>query len=170
MIVVSYRMKRKIKKIFLEVISKTKNFSIKSCSMKLPKTKILPNLQGDWTTPIQYILFSSSFSMWTNVFRLKFLFDNFITPNVYSASFNSGECCRNVKTIQFSNFAIFTILYFMKFGVINMIISLLLYEFFDIVNFNSLSTFLINSLNSSSFVIVFLTLTKTCLFHWFKLI
>ena len=53
---VSYLMKRKIKKIFYEVISNTKIFNIKFCSMKLPTTKILPNLQGtrqggDWTTP-----------------------------------------------------------------------------------------------------------------------
>ena len=46
MIVVSYLMKRKIKKIFLEVISNTKIFYIKFCLMKLPTTKILPNLQG----------------------------------------------------------------------------------------------------------------------------
>ena len=50
MIVVSYLMKRKIKRIFLEVISNTKTFNIKFCSMKLPTTKILPNLQGNWTT------------------------------------------------------------------------------------------------------------------------
>ena len=48
-------MKRKIKKIFLELISNTKIFSIKFCSMKLQTAKILPNLQrgldkGDWTT------------------------------------------------------------------------------------------------------------------------
>ena len=45
MIAVSYPMKRKIKKIFLEVISNTKIFYIKFCLMKLPTTKILPNLQ-----------------------------------------------------------------------------------------------------------------------------
>ena len=39
-------MKRKIKKIFLEVISNTKIFNIKFCSMKLTMIKILPNLQG----------------------------------------------------------------------------------------------------------------------------
>ena len=50
MIVISYLMKRKIKKIFIEVIFNTKIFYIKFCSMKLPTTKILPNLQGDWTT------------------------------------------------------------------------------------------------------------------------
>ena len=38
-------MKRKIKKIILELIYKTKNFNIKFYSMKLPTTKILPNLQ-----------------------------------------------------------------------------------------------------------------------------
>ena len=47
MIVVSYSMKRKIKKIFLELFSNTKIFNIKFCSMKLPTTKILPNLQGE---------------------------------------------------------------------------------------------------------------------------
>ena len=46
MIAVSYLMKRKIKKIFLELISNTKIFNIKFCSMKLPTTEILPNLQG----------------------------------------------------------------------------------------------------------------------------
>ena len=46
MIAVSYQMKRKIKKIYLEVISNTKIFYIKFSSMKLPTTKILPNLQG----------------------------------------------------------------------------------------------------------------------------
>ena len=50
MIAVLYLMKRKIKKIFLELISNTKIFYIKFCSMYLPATKILPNLQGDWTT------------------------------------------------------------------------------------------------------------------------
>ena len=44
MIEISYLMKRKFKKIFLEVISNTKIFNIKFCSMKLPITKILPNL------------------------------------------------------------------------------------------------------------------------------
>ena len=37
---------KKIKKIFLEVISNTKIFNIKLCSIKLPTTKIFPNLQG----------------------------------------------------------------------------------------------------------------------------
>ena len=37
---------RKIKKIFFEVISNTKIFNLNFCSMKLPTTKILPNLQG----------------------------------------------------------------------------------------------------------------------------
>ena len=46
MIVVLYLVKRKIKKNFFEVISNTKIFNIKFCSMKLQTTKILPNLQG----------------------------------------------------------------------------------------------------------------------------
>ena len=46
MIAVSYLMKRKVKKIFLKIISKTKIFYIKFYSMKLTTTKILPNLQG----------------------------------------------------------------------------------------------------------------------------
>ena len=46
-IAVSYLMKRKIKKIFLELISNTKNFNIKFCLMKLPTTEIFPNSQGD---------------------------------------------------------------------------------------------------------------------------
>ena len=42
-------------KIFLEVISNTNILNIKFCSIKLPTTKILPNLQGakkgeDWIT------------------------------------------------------------------------------------------------------------------------
>ena len=45
MIAVSYLMKIKIKKIFIEVISNTKVLYIKFCSMKLPTTKVLPNLQ-----------------------------------------------------------------------------------------------------------------------------
>ena len=45
MIAVSYLMKSKIKKIFIEVISNTKIFYMKFCSMKLPTTKILSNLQ-----------------------------------------------------------------------------------------------------------------------------
>ena len=39
-------MKRKIKKIFFEVISNFKIFNIKFCSMKLPTTKIFLNLHG----------------------------------------------------------------------------------------------------------------------------
>ena len=50
MIAVSYLMKRKVKKIFLEVISNNKIFYLKFYSMKLPTTKFLPNLQWDWTT------------------------------------------------------------------------------------------------------------------------
>ena len=50
MIAVSYRIKRKIKKIFLEVISNTKIFNIKFCSIKLPTIQILINLQEDWKT------------------------------------------------------------------------------------------------------------------------
>ena len=46
MIAVFYLMKIKIKKIFLEVISNTKIFNIKNCSIKLPTTNIMPNLQG----------------------------------------------------------------------------------------------------------------------------
>ena len=46
MIVVSYLMKRKIKKIFHEEISNTKIFNIKFCLIKLSITKILINLQG----------------------------------------------------------------------------------------------------------------------------
>ena len=46
MIAVSYQVERKIKKIFLEVISNKKNFYIKFCSLKLPMIKILQNLQG----------------------------------------------------------------------------------------------------------------------------
>ena len=42
-IVVLYPMKRKIKKIFLKLISNTKIFTIKFCSVKLPTIKILPN-------------------------------------------------------------------------------------------------------------------------------
>ena len=38
---------KKIKNIFLEVISNTKIIYIKFCSMNLPTTKILPNLQED---------------------------------------------------------------------------------------------------------------------------
>ena len=50
-IVVSYLMKRKFKKIFLEVISNAKFFLYKFfVFMKLPTTKILSNLQRDWTT------------------------------------------------------------------------------------------------------------------------
>ena len=45
MILVSYPMKLKIKKIFFEVISNTKILFIKFYSMKLPTTKILPNFQ-----------------------------------------------------------------------------------------------------------------------------
>ena len=50
MIAVSYLMKRKIKKVFFEIISNTKNFLYKIFSMKLPTTKILQNFQWDWTT------------------------------------------------------------------------------------------------------------------------
>ena len=39
-------MKRKIKKIFFEVISNTKILNIKFCSIIFPTTKILPYLQG----------------------------------------------------------------------------------------------------------------------------
>ena len=45
MIAVSYLMKRKIKKVLFEIISNTKILSI-NFSMKLPTTKILPDLQG----------------------------------------------------------------------------------------------------------------------------
>ena len=45
MIAVSYIMKRKIKKIFFEVISNSKIFNI-IFSTKLSTTKIFPNLQG----------------------------------------------------------------------------------------------------------------------------
>ena len=45
-IAVSYLKKRKIKKIFLEVIPNTKIFYIKFCLMKLQTTKILTNLEG----------------------------------------------------------------------------------------------------------------------------
>ena len=47
MIAVSYLMKGKFKKIFFELIFNTKNFNIKFCSMNLPTTKILFNLQGE---------------------------------------------------------------------------------------------------------------------------
>ena len=50
MIVLSYVMKRKIKKIFLEVIFNNKILYIKICSMKLPTTKNFFKLTGDWTT------------------------------------------------------------------------------------------------------------------------
>ena len=43
----SYLKKRKIKKIYFEVISNPKIFNIKFCLMKLPTTKILPNSQRD---------------------------------------------------------------------------------------------------------------------------
>ena len=46
MIVVSYLMKRKIKKIFFEIIFNTKILNIKFCSVINLTTKILPNLQG----------------------------------------------------------------------------------------------------------------------------
>ena len=46
MIAVSYIMKRKIKKIFLEVISNFKILNIHFFSTKLSTTKIFPNLQG----------------------------------------------------------------------------------------------------------------------------
>ena len=46
MIAVSYLMKRKIKKIFLELVSNTNIFNIKFCSINMPTTKILSNLQG----------------------------------------------------------------------------------------------------------------------------
>ena len=38
---------KKIKKIFLELISNTKIFNIKFCRMKLSTIKILSNLQGE---------------------------------------------------------------------------------------------------------------------------
>ena len=44
MIVVSYLMKRKIKKIFFKIISNTKIFYINFFSMKLTTTEILSNL------------------------------------------------------------------------------------------------------------------------------
>ena len=44
---VSYLMKRKFKKIFLEVISHTKIFYIKFCLMKLPTTKNFSKLTGE---------------------------------------------------------------------------------------------------------------------------
>ena len=47
MIAVSYLMKRKIKKIFFEVISNTKIFMINFCLIKFSTIKILPNLQED---------------------------------------------------------------------------------------------------------------------------
>ena len=50
-------MKRKIKRISLEVIFNTKIFNIKFCSMKLPTTKILLNLQGDWTASNSELFF-----------------------------------------------------------------------------------------------------------------
>ena len=46
MIAISYLMKRKIKKIILEVIFNIKIF-LEFCSMKMPTTTILENLQGD---------------------------------------------------------------------------------------------------------------------------
>ena len=46
MFAVSYRMKRKIKKIFLKVISNTKIVYLKICLINLPTIKILSNLQG----------------------------------------------------------------------------------------------------------------------------
>ena len=46
MIAVSYIMKRKIKKIFFEVISNSKIFNINFFSTKWSTTKIFPNLQG----------------------------------------------------------------------------------------------------------------------------
>ena len=46
MIAVSYIVKRKIKKIFFEVISNSKIFNIIFFSTKLSTTKIFPNLQG----------------------------------------------------------------------------------------------------------------------------
>ena len=46
MIAVSFLMKRKFKKIFLEVISNTKIFNIKLSSMIFLATKILLNLRG----------------------------------------------------------------------------------------------------------------------------
>ena len=49
MIAVSYLMKRKIKKIFLELISNIKIFNIIFFN-EITTTKILPNLQGDWKT------------------------------------------------------------------------------------------------------------------------
>ena len=57
MIAVSYIVKRKIKKIFFEVISNSKIFNIIFFSTKLSTTKIFPKLQGggldkgggDWT-------------------------------------------------------------------------------------------------------------------------
>ena len=61
MIAVSYLMKRKIKKIFLELISDTKIFNIKFLLMKLSTTKILPNLQVDWTTSNTVYHFIDSF-------------------------------------------------------------------------------------------------------------
>ena len=45
MIAVLYLIKSIKKKIFLELISNTKTFNIKFCSMKLSKIKILTNLQ-----------------------------------------------------------------------------------------------------------------------------
>ena len=46
MIAVSYIVKRKIKKIFFEVISNSKILNIIFFSTKLSTTKIFPNLQG----------------------------------------------------------------------------------------------------------------------------
>ena len=55
MIAVSYLMKRKFKKIFLEVISNTKIIYIKFVLMKLPTIKILPNLQGIGQRRMRYL-------------------------------------------------------------------------------------------------------------------
>ena len=55
MIAVSYLMKRKLKKIFLEVISNTKIIYIKFVLMKLPTIKILPNLQGIGQRRMRYL-------------------------------------------------------------------------------------------------------------------
>ena len=51
---VSYLVKRKFKKIFLEVISNTKIFNIKFCPIKLPTTKIFTNLHGEGLDNVEY--------------------------------------------------------------------------------------------------------------------
>ena len=71
MIAVSYLVKRKTNKVFLDVISKTKIFNI-NFSMKLPTTKILLNLQGGLDNAEYDNLIQDSILLVTNFTTNKF--------------------------------------------------------------------------------------------------